>query len=341
MADKILIKRSAVPAKVPTDAQLAAGELAINTADGRLYLKKDNGTVMHLGDRATHTGVQPISSVTDLQAALDGKQPVGNYVVDTDPRLSDSREWTADIVTQAEAEEGTATTPLKWTAQRVRQSFDAAWATAKAVLLDTINVWTKPQVIRQGIANSALGLHMPTSSNVAIEFGTSTSSESPLLTFFGVRGDGVLATGPNVTLQYGVHTAQTLPVRSASNVLNYTGNGVTRAEDERAALELGAPTISANTNIFPGRNRNIMVSGNRILAAITTHYGKGVFASMTIRSNNTSSRTITLGSTIINTADYDASYVVTNTQALYLEGRYIEQGFVITYLTMIPILPAT
>jgi hypothetical protein len=37
-------KRSAVPAKIPTVSDLGLGELAINTYDGKLYLKKDNGT---------------------------------------------------------------------------------------------------------------------------------------------------------------------------------------------------------------------------------------------------------------------------------------------------------
>lgn len=37
-------KRSAVPAKVPSIADLDLGELAINTYDGKVYTKKDNGT---------------------------------------------------------------------------------------------------------------------------------------------------------------------------------------------------------------------------------------------------------------------------------------------------------
>lgn len=44
MANTIKIKRSAVPAKVPTTGDLALGELALNTYDGKLYTKKDNGT---------------------------------------------------------------------------------------------------------------------------------------------------------------------------------------------------------------------------------------------------------------------------------------------------------
>ena len=44
MANLIKVKRSAEESKVPTTAQLELGELAINTYDGRIYIKKDNGT---------------------------------------------------------------------------------------------------------------------------------------------------------------------------------------------------------------------------------------------------------------------------------------------------------
>ena len=41
MANKLKIKRSAVPGKVPTVADLDLGELAINTYDGKVYMKKN------------------------------------------------------------------------------------------------------------------------------------------------------------------------------------------------------------------------------------------------------------------------------------------------------------
>jgi hypothetical protein len=44
MAQTIRLKRSAVANKVPTTGDLNLGELAINTYDGKLYLKKDSGT---------------------------------------------------------------------------------------------------------------------------------------------------------------------------------------------------------------------------------------------------------------------------------------------------------
>ena len=44
MANTIKIRRSAVASAVPTTGQLALGELALNTFDGKLFIKKDNGT---------------------------------------------------------------------------------------------------------------------------------------------------------------------------------------------------------------------------------------------------------------------------------------------------------
>jgi hypothetical protein len=44
MANTVKMKRSAVAGKVPTTSNLDLGELGVNTYDGKLYLKKDNGT---------------------------------------------------------------------------------------------------------------------------------------------------------------------------------------------------------------------------------------------------------------------------------------------------------
>ena len=44
MAQTIKLKRSSVSGNVPSTSQLELGELAINTFDGKVYIKKDNGT---------------------------------------------------------------------------------------------------------------------------------------------------------------------------------------------------------------------------------------------------------------------------------------------------------
>lgn len=55
MANTFRMKRSAVASKVPTTADLALGEIAINTFDGKLYIKKDNGiaSIVEVGTGVT------------------------------------------------------------------------------------------------------------------------------------------------------------------------------------------------------------------------------------------------------------------------------------------------
>lgn len=44
MANDLLIKRSAVQGKIPSTSDIQLGELAVNTYDGNLYLKKNDGS---------------------------------------------------------------------------------------------------------------------------------------------------------------------------------------------------------------------------------------------------------------------------------------------------------
>jgi hypothetical protein len=62
MASKVQIKRSSVPSKVPTTADLDLGELAINTYDGKVFLKKS---------------VAGTESIVDLTSA----GPSGQYII--------------------------------------------------------------------------------------------------------------------------------------------------------------------------------------------------------------------------------------------------------------------
>lgn len=49
MANTILHKRSSTASATPSAGSLTAGELAINVADGKLFTKKSNGTVVEIG----------------------------------------------------------------------------------------------------------------------------------------------------------------------------------------------------------------------------------------------------------------------------------------------------
>jgi len=55
----IILKQSATASNVPTAGQLALGEVAINTADGKLYAKLGSGVVVDLVDHtSTTTGAE-------------------------------------------------------------------------------------------------------------------------------------------------------------------------------------------------------------------------------------------------------------------------------------------
>ena len=53
MASTIRLKRSSVATKVPTTTQLDLGELAVNTRDGKLFLKRADGSeeIVEVGAR--------------------------------------------------------------------------------------------------------------------------------------------------------------------------------------------------------------------------------------------------------------------------------------------------
>lgn len=53
MATTILIKNNSTAAAVPTAGQLSVGELAVNTADRKIYTKHSDGTVVQMGGGAT------------------------------------------------------------------------------------------------------------------------------------------------------------------------------------------------------------------------------------------------------------------------------------------------
>jgi hypothetical protein len=108
----VKMKRSAVAGKVPTTAQLELGELAVNTYDGRLFLKRDDGT----------EAVVEIVNSGRLISAGTGLTGGGS--------LAANRTLSANIASQAEAEAGTVSTKLM-TPERVAQAI-AALASAGA-----------------------------------------------------------------------------------------------------------------------------------------------------------------------------------------------------------------
>jgi hypothetical protein len=93
MANTIILKRSATPGKVPTTAQLALGEIAINTYDGLIYIKKDNGTA----------SIAQIGGVTSVNSETGAVTLTTDDISDTDQ----TNKWASASVVRGHLSAGT------------------------------------------------------------------------------------------------------------------------------------------------------------------------------------------------------------------------------------------
>ena len=96
----ILLKRNNTSGLAPIPEEMVPGELAVNTTDGTIYTKKEDGTIIAVAsasDLPLPTSI-PWTSVTGkpaLAAQIHTHQPsdiAGTAVVTNDPRLSDNRD---------------------------------------------------------------------------------------------------------------------------------------------------------------------------------------------------------------------------------------------------------
>lgn len=77
MPNKIQHKRSSTASAVPAAGSLSAGEIAVNTADGRLYIKRDDNTVVDVGGTRSHTHV-PADVTMSATDRLIGRSSAGS-----------------------------------------------------------------------------------------------------------------------------------------------------------------------------------------------------------------------------------------------------------------------
>lgn len=68
MAQTILLKRSAVPGKVPTTSDIPLGSLALNTYDGKLFTKTNQSGTEAIVDLSAGGGGGPIAETAQVIA---------------------------------------------------------------------------------------------------------------------------------------------------------------------------------------------------------------------------------------------------------------------------------
>lgn len=212
-------------------------------ADGdRLWhpqIGADDGSTLFKGDGSALTGVAAASvawaDVTGSPTTLSG-YGITDAVATGDSRLTDSREWTATTVSQAEAEAGTATTRRAWTAQRVFQAIAAWWAASAAK--------TKLDGIATGAtANSADATLLARANHT----GTQAASTITGLATVATSGAYADLSGIPATFAPAAHTQAWSTITSTPTTL--AGYGITDAAPSSHVGAGGSAHAAATTSV--------------------------------------------------------------------------------------------
>jgi hypothetical protein len=164
MADTILIKRESIPGAVPTTSQLALGELAVNTHDGKLYFKKNDGTdaIIEVGTPVAEDGV-----ATD--SIQDGAV--------TEPKLGDGAVTTNKLgplsVTEGKIATGAITSDKLGTSAVTAAKIQTAAVTTNKIADSAV---TSTQILDATITGTDIALSTITSANIID--GTITAADT-------------------------------------------------------------------------------------------------------------------------------------------------------------------
>ncbi len=99
MAQSIILKRSSLPGKVPDTGSLNAGELAINTYDGKIFIKRS-------GNVDTIQSVLTTDSTTTGSISLTQTGSFGELVISQDVNIQRDLYVIRDIITNRDIDAG-------------------------------------------------------------------------------------------------------------------------------------------------------------------------------------------------------------------------------------------
>ena len=296
---KIFIRRSATPNKVPTSDQLALGELAINTNDGKLYLEKDPNGV---GIGTTVVCVNPFNvGVGSLSYDINftaGDVGIGTDDVSTAVGSNNTAVLAAGIVTAYKFYgDGSALTGISGGGSSVTVSESAPGSPSNGDLWwdsdvgelyiyytdGDSNQWVETSggsaldIVGKFVSNDT-GIH--TTRNVGI--GTTTAggavhaSNTAVLNVGVVTANYIYGDGSNLTgisagvwQSSGTGISTTKPV-TISNGLNVTGVLTAAQFTATDGFNLGISSAGTSITGGPVKTLNFIGTGNTILYNAST-----------------------------------------------------------------------
>ena len=261
----IVTKNSSTASSVPSSSDLVEGELAVNTADKRLFTENASAAVVELG---TNPSTVTTTTVTTTNLVAGGLTYVtsdgdANQVLATNG--SGALQWLTvsgvyDLATQAEAEAGTVTDGKIFSPLRVKQAIDA--------LGDASVDWTRPGTIGSNTPSSGAFTTLSASSTFSLGGSSVTSTAAELNILDGVTSttaelnilDGVTSTASELNLVDGssagtIVNSKALVYGSSGEVnattLQIAGTSITSTAAELNILA-GVTSTAAELNLLDG-----------------------------------------------------------------------------------------
>jgi hypothetical protein len=303
MSNQILIKRTGTQSKVPATTDIALGELAVNTYDGKLFMKKNNGSDVMVEIGAVTTVAGRNGAVTLAVADIAGAAPITSPVFTGTPSAptaagsdnSTALATTAFVKTAvAGVSAGAVASAAKWTTARdlaltgdatgTLSAVDGTANVSAALTLATVNTNTGIYgsattipvltINGKGLITAASSQTLSTSNVVEgsnLYFTSArASAAAPVQTVFGRTGAVVLASG-DVTSALGFTPADNAKVGAVNGIATLDASGRLPVSQLTASV-VGAVvyqgTWDASTNT-PAFTSGVGTKGNYYKVSVT------------------------------------------------------------------------
>lgn len=220
MAHSILIKRSATSTAVPTGGQLAAGELAVNTADEKIFFKNSAGTV------------KALSAMSDLTSNL--------VTISTNQTISGAKTFSSAITINAQNE------------LRLADSDSSNYVSFRSpATVAANNVYTLPSAV--GSANQVLQIASVAGNDATLQWATvSGGGGSPGGSDTQVQFNDSSSFGGDAGLTYN-KTTDSLTI---AGDLAVNGGDITTSSSA-INIAVNASTVSIGTNSLTAQTFNL------------------------------------------------------------------------------------
>ena len=265
MANKVLLKKSSVGARVPTTSDLDYGELALNYADGKLFYKTSSNTIKSFTDDTsvvTLTGTQTLSNKTLTSPQVTGDLTASGDVLGAYLRSTNSQgdEGGEILLYKPQTNTVIAGTGVTIDIYQNKIRFFEQGGSARGAYIDI-------SAAGAGVSSSLLsgGATVNSFSTIAVSGQTSLNADSSTDTLTLVAGDGI-----------------TLTTNDSADSITITGSGAYSGLKEISQTGISSSTTlySASATTYRGAKYTIQITNGSAYAMyefVVMHDGTNVY----------------------------------------------------------------